>query len=639
MGRTLRLLAVVLCSANLCFSQMAAVVSSGRFGLPIATGDSRIILQPSYPTVCSTFYATKYLASTTTININPYNSTCSPAGTLGCTGGTSMEPSNTSPGYAQDESQDNSAFTAAMAACPAGQAVEVAMDGSGHNAIVLGPWTQTSKIIIDAGVSIEGSRTPTDYGSTCGIVTTGSSNCTPWITVTAANMGIYGPGRLNGRAWAAYPSSATQSFNVNKLQSQCNSNGGTNHGRPACTPNSSGTVSNGPKALFLSGANGYEMYGVMVQDAGQFSIHVKDTTGAVFWNVNVINGGFVNFSDGFDPEGSSSITWFGGNISVGDNRSAIKAGTSGSSNITISHTQGGCGIGYVIGSDTQNGVKNILYDTITTHGCILAADNTAWEDQSEGFGIGSSTANGGSVDTVTRQYLCLDAEGKTFRDYTNYNGSTGTHTPIYTNIVDRDWHVLADALGNSGTFTFQGLSGFPILMQQDNGVIDGINQGIQSQGTATKDQYLTAYLGPRQTPTSITNTQFGAGTGISRIGTGTGGTTFACTSTTYQPLLGQLVVNDYHTSLSGAAPFTLKAVLTPAKEVSTKEATAPTASVQFLDNGSPIGSPVALVGDGLYYASYTVSTATSGSHLYTVSYPGDAKYSAYTWGNVTVTVP
>jgi hypothetical protein len=52
----------------------------------------------------------------------------------------------------------------------------------------------------------------------------------------------------------------------------------------------------------------------------------------------------------------------------------------------------------------------------------------------------------------------------------------------------------------------------------------------------------------------------------------------------------------------------------------------PTGSVQFQDNGSNLGSTLALNASGV--ASFTVSSLTAGTHFITASYPGDANFTA-----------
>src|SRR6185437_9534748 len=118
--------------------------------------------------------------------IDPYNLTCGSTGgtfgTLGCTGGTSYEPSSSSGSYVAAESLDNSALTSAFTSA---SCVEVVPGSGGQLGLVMAPFSIPSgkSLILDAGTHVFASRNRSDYGGTnCGLVTTGSSSCNHWIT-------------------------------------------------------------------------------------------------------------------------------------------------------------------------------------------------------------------------------------------------------------------------------------------------------------------------------------------------------------------------------------------------------------------------------------------------------------------------
>ena len=55
----------------------------------------------------------------------------------------------------------------------------------------------------------------------------------------------------------------------------------------------------------------------------------------------------------------------------------------------------------------------------------------------------------------------------------------------------------------------------------------------------------------------------------------------------------------------------------------------PTGTMQFYDNGTPLGSPIPIVEDGGYaHVSYTATLTTPGQHNITASYSGDSNYNA-----------
>jgi uncharacterized repeat protein (TIGR02543 family) len=638
-------------SGNMQAANCSVTATFNLGGVTVATGDTRTVPEPTFPTVCAQVQATKYLVRTTLLNVDPYNPTCGSIsgtnGVLGCKGGTSYEPSSTaSPTFTSAETLDNSLLTTAWASCPTGQAVELVAGTSGQLGFVMAPFSiPTGKsLIVDAGVSVKASRNRADFGGTnCGLVTTASSSCNHWITSpSTTGSGIYGYGTFDARGWDIFttgsaPAGMTQGFYYNRIQAYCNNHGGAINGSPACTVNASGNNSYGPNALNLVGAKNFTLYKTTIQDAGNFIFNWQSGDGLTAWGVKLIAPFEVSNTDGFDPLNSQNGTFTHGFISNGDNHTAFKAKASATKNITIDHTQTGAGIAIAVGTDINSfGVSNILVQDIVQRGNLF-------NSQSTGIQIGSSTANGGVVDKVTFQRFCSVNEKNSIRFYTNYGGQTGSSTPIYTNILGRQLHFLASTppytTGKSGTYTFQGLLGHPMSVQLDNVVIDGTNEGIAQQSGVTKDQYAGIFLGPGAVDSSLL-TQFAAGTSVITSGSSGTSTPYACNTSMWQPLIGELNLktatrnNNQSYTVASPTPYTLQVVLRPATEINSKESPALTAPVSFLEDGVSIGS-VALTGDGTF-ASLTLSNPPPGTHTYTARYPGDSNYAAFSFGNIVV---
>jgi polygalacturonase len=624
-------------------------------GFPVATGDSRTVTEPSLTalTICSQVHATKYIVSTNTIDRDPFKTGCGSLsgtfGTIGCTGSSSFEPSNTSASFNSDETLDT-AIQTAINACPAGQAVELipSTDVPPKMGFVVGLLSLKNaggsgvKLLGDMGIHVWASRNPATYGGTCGQIPGSCGN--HWITAAnTSGAGIYGYFVLDGRGWDRYTSSSSQSFYINRLQSYCNNRGKASHGSPACTPAADVGFSYGPTVLNLINADDFTLYKTTLKDAGGFNLNWKLSDGGTFWDYKILSPHEVSNTDGTDTVDSTNATFAYGFISNGDNHCAFKADGSGPTNANISflHNQTRAGIGCVLGSATES-ESNILVDH-------LVQDGNLYNDQSEGIGIGSSTKNGGSVDTITFQNVCMMNESKAIRIYSNYGGQTGSHTPIYTNVLLRNITVLPSTApyitGKSGTFTFQGLSGFPAGIQLDNIDIQGTNEGIETQGAATNDRYASVLLGPGQVDSSLAGTSgqllVPPATAVTLSGTAGTSTSYPCSTSMVQFLVGELnlktSVRNNNQSYSGTAPYTLQAMVEPTTSISTKESAQPTGSVQFKD-GATVIATVALGGDGTF-AQYTVPTAGSGTHTYTAHYVGDSNYSAFDFGSVTVTVP
>jgi polygalacturonase len=635
-------------------SAIASAVYTISPGFPVATvatGDTRTITEPTFPVPTATFKATKFIAKTTTLNVDPYNPTCGgpkPNGTLGCTGGTSYEPSSSSSSYVAAETLDNTAFNTALASCNSTHPLEVIPGDSGQLGIVLAPWSIPNgcKIILDAGIVVYASRNRTDYGGTnCGLISTASSSCNHWITSPGTTgAGIYGYGILFMRSWDIFiPSSApanmNQGFYYNRVQSYINKRGSATDGSPAGTKNALGNNSYGPNGLNLVGANNFTLYKTTIKDTGNFIFNWQSGNGMTAWGAKLIAPFEVSNTDGWDPLNSVNGTFTQGVISNGDNHVAIKAKAGPSQNLTISNTQLGAGIAIAIGTDQAAGVSNVLATNIVGRGNLNNKQGTLIQ-------IGSSTANGGSVNQVTFRNFCGVNYQNGVRLYTNYGGQTGTSTPNYTNWLLQNIHILPSTApyttGNSGTYTFQGLNGTPIAGQIDNFAIDGTNQGIASQSGVTKDQYTQIHLGPGPVASSLIS-QFAVGTSALTSGTPGTGAPYPCTTAMWKPLVGDLNLktatsnnNQSYTHSSPAPAYTLQAVLQPATEINNKESAALTQPVSFLDNGVSIGT-APLAGDGSF-ASFTVTPPSSGTHVYTAQYPGDSNYPVFAFGSVTVTI-
>jgi hypothetical protein len=629
------------------------VISTGT----LATGDSRTVNQPPFPLTCSKFSATKYIVSTTSLDVNPYNPTCGSVsgtnGTLGCTGGTSLEPSSTaSPTFTSAETDDNTAFKAALTACPSGHAVELIPGSSGQMAIVLGSivWPTGVSVILDPGTTVYASRNPADFGGgDCGTIPTGKdgTSCSDhWITAPGTSgIGFYGFGMFNGRGWdKAYGNSAASGWYYNRVQSYCSNHGKAELGSPACTPTTGASgIAYGPDAFHLKNANNVTFYGVWLIDADNFNLYWGDSSnGLTVWDMKIMSPFEVSNSDGIDPSyAATDATIANSFISVGDNHMALKSDNGGSytagltSNISVLNIQTGAGIAITVGADTLDGVSNFLVDGFRQKG---NPNNT----QSAGFGIDTSATQGGVVHLVTFENGCVTDENKTALFSAFYAGGSA-NPPTMTDVTVQDVHALnGAATGNSGEFIFQGYSASYLLgLTLNNVVADG------TIPSSTGNEYANVNLGPDPVSANIQCTlnvpstcTTGSGLTVTNNVTTTNAA-YPCTTTTWQPLVGDLVLNtstaNNQSTFSGASPatYTLQAVIHPATDVSSKESPAIASPVTFYDNGSVVGTaPLSANGT---LASLSLSGVTAGTHVYTAGY-SDSNYPAYTFGNVTTSI-
>ena len=620
-----------------------------------ATGDTRTITEPSAllnsPTICATVKATKYIAWTTAKNIDPGNYWGCPGGAgtgnLGCTGGRSPEPSSVAPNasapavssnYAAAETKDNPALLTAMNSCPAGEVVELSVGTSGQNAFVFGPISAVNSsgagiyISTDAGIRNYASLSPADYaGGSCGTMGTASTNCGSSTTsgwLFAPNGGGYiGYGIWDQRLWDTFTTGVTtQSFGYQRIYTYCAEHGVAKNGSWTCPAGSTTSgygIAYGPTGFNFVGNGGGLVYkATLLNGAGFLSQTVNvtgsSTGGCVFWDAKLFAPFNISNSDGWDPLNTTNCTFTHGYISNGDNHTALKATGSPTSNITFSYSQTGAGIGVAIGTDITKGVTNFLATGITQNGNL---NNSAQQVGAE-ITCGSHT---GAVAQVTFQNFCQRNESSSALNI--IANSSGCK---YSNILAQNFNNLSN-----GNYNIQGVSGATIGAQVNN---------LQTSGTpGGSSQYANIYNGPGSSASSII-TKLGCGANnVVCTGSPSGVPIYPCTSSTWQPLTGELNIQNpaglnNNQTYSGAGPIVLEAVIQPTTEINSKESAYPSAGVQFYDNGAAIGSPVTPTGDGTT-ATYTVSSVSSGTHNYTAKYNttgSDANYpTAFAFGAVT----
>ena len=627
-----------------------SVLKSGLFGLVLvcplsgfsqstvtpATGDSRTVTEPTFPTVCATVAATKYVAFTNTVNIDPYNPTASPQGQMGATGGTDAQPSSVAPNaappnissnYNPAETKDNTALTNAMglSSC-SGKAVELIAGDSGQNAFVLGSFTIPANVSIigDAGIRVFASRSPADYGGgNCGTMSTANTtSCTSWINIKGANSGIYGYAIWDGRGWSKFTTGATtQSFYYQRLITYCVAHGGTKNGSPTCPSGlPSYQKAYGPNGLQTNGASNYTEYKFTLRDGAQFQHNIELTTGCTFWGVKLFAPFELSNTDGWDPLNTQNCTFTHGIISNGDNITALKSTSTSTptKNISFVDNQTGAGIGVAFGTDVEGGISNYLVSNLQMNGNLY---NSA---QADGLSA-TDGSHSGTISQITYQNICMQNEQQSW----NFNMAQSNLTGLLLQNIAVLPSTAPYTTGKSGTFELQGRSGKVLGAQINNAQILGTNQG----GT---NQYASIYLGPG----TVSFTP--SGTGVTVANHVTTSPAAYCTSSGWKQLNGELNIktaslnNQQSVTTSGA--FTLQAVLQPTTDINIKEQAQPLGTIQFLYNGSPTGSPVALSGDNTY-ASLTISEAPQGTSTYSAKYvpkSGEA-YQTYTFGSVTVT--
>jgi polygalacturonase len=423
------------------------------------TGDSRTVTEPVFPAVCSQLSA----AITEVNNDIP----------------TTVDATVTNPDGARIQAALNSCSTSHP-----GEAVELSMDPTGaYNAFLSGPLSMPSNVtlLVDPGVTLFFSRNAADYyksGSTCGTVNSGSStsSCKPLIDVPSGvtNVGIMGYGKMDGRGGDPLINAFTTAGHT--------APGAYSWWTQAAQADISPTASQqNPIFVQLDGGSNITMYKITLLNSPMF--HVKgnaNTNGFTAWDVKIVTPTYTRNTDGIDPDQAQNWTVTKSWISDGDDNIAVGAsgtpgGASMAKNISITNNHFFAGHGESIGSFTDAGVTNALFD-----GNMLAGDDfsgfgsainaTAFTMQSTpaktypvDYADGNSTAiriksdqaAGGIVTNIQYSNSCFLDHKSDLLFTPLYNTDSGSDTPNVSGVLLQNLAFLNDDK-SAGTLQFTG---------------------------------------------------------------------------------------------------------------------------------------------------------------------------------------
>jgi polygalacturonase len=403
----------------------------------LATGDTRSVSQPSVPgTVCATLTSGLQMASRTSSTAN-----------------------ETTP-------PDTSRIQAALDSCKqsgSGQvAVKLVAADSTHTAFLTGPLTvhQGEVLLLDSGVTLYGSLNPANYQisgkPTCGTVASSSGGCKPLITVSGANAGVEAvrsssgsQGRIDGRGDLDILGTSTSWWD---LATEAKNDGGNQ---------------NNPRMIQANSSDNFTLYDIDLLNSPNFHVSYSGN-GFTAWGVRIKTPATARNTDGIDPAGATNVTIADSYIQDGDDGIAIKGGSAASSNITVEndHFYGTHGIS--IGSETNSGVSNVLFENNTLSGTDSSGNASG---SANGIRIKSSAANGGTVKQITYDATCLTKVKYPLVFDTHYSDGTGSYTPYFTDIVVNG--VKSSSSVSGATSTYVGLdSGHPLGLTLENVSLD-----------------------------------------------------------------------------------------------------------------------------------------------------------------------
>jgi polygalacturonase len=383
--------------ASLSPAAAVSLTASTAAAATLATGDSRSVSQPSVPSACTTLSAT-------------------------------LETSDELFSSSQESSPpDTSRIQSALNSCSGtGKAVVLAPSGS-DNAFLSGPLSLPASVVlvVDSGATLYASRNPANYQvsgqATCGTVASSDNGCKPFINVTGSNAGIMGTqsssgaqGEINGRGDQDILGTSGTWWAL------------------ANTANTDSEKQNNPRLIESDGYNNLTLYDIDLVNAPFFHVYFQSGNGLTVWGVRIKTPATARNTDGVDPDSSTNVTVNDSYIQDGDDGIAIKTNASAASNMTIenSHFYGTHGIS--IGSQTQDGVSNILVKNDTVSGTDSSGNVSS---DNNGIRIKTSSSEGGKVSEVTYEDICDTGVKHNLEFNPFYSSGNGSTTPDYTDIV------------------------------------------------------------------------------------------------------------------------------------------------------------------------------------------------------------
>jgi len=572
----------------------------------VATGDSRTVTEPSFPAVC-----TQLTATLTSVNDDLP---------------TSVDATVTNP--------DGARIQAALNSCSSsnpGQAVELSVDGAGHDAFLTGPLSMPSNVtlLVDPGVYVYFSRNAQDYDKvpgthTCGTVNSSSatSSCQPLISIpgTSTNVGIMGFGKLDGRGGdvlinAIAPYQGQSWWGLSTIA------------------NSGGNQQNPRFVQIGTGASNITMYKITLRNSPLFHI---STTGAASsftaWDIKIITPTSSRNTDGIDPGNATNFTITRSWVSDGDDNIAVGGAgtTSPSTNISVTNNHFFAGHGESIGSYTSAGVSNVLFDGNMSSGNGVAGAGSAVsstgsftggvaDSNSTGLRIKSGYDRGGLVTNIQYSNSCYQDHKAEIVFSPNYEATSGTETPNLNNILMQNLTFLT-----AGTAQFTGSNNGatvnPLQVTLDNVTFPNSYPSTEFS-PAPSNASLT--LGPGDVSSNFV-TDYGTFVGSNSntlVNNITVATTFPpqCNFTYIAPeLTGPTGLPQ---TLTYGQNATAVVILTPA----VGGAAYPTGTVTLTDALTSNATTVTLTGT-TDTISIPLGILSVGTHTFTATYSGDSNY-------------
>jgi polygalacturonase len=368
--------------------------------------DTRTVIEPFFPQLCTTLDAQLQAA------------------------GRTLAP-------ADEQKLDTARIQKAIDKCGKGRAVLLHVNEQ-NNAFLTGPLELRPEItlIVGVGVTLFASRDPSLYAvspGSCGIVShgpvvggPGTRGCKPLISVDhAPHTAIMGDGVIDARGGEKMLGSQYSWWD---LAEQARAGGGQQV----------------PRILVADYSDDFTLYRITLRNSPNFHVVYNHGNGFTVWGLRIDTPQrLARNTDGVDPGGGSkNITITHSYIRAGDDNVAIKGGTGGLTNMTVSHNHFYWGHGMSIGSETNGGVSKIRVFDLSLDG----PDN--------GIRIKSNGSRGGLTHDVVYDDVCIRNSPNPITLDTAYSAAGTTEGNSPPSMKDITLHNVR--VSGGGKITFNG---------------------------------------------------------------------------------------------------------------------------------------------------------------------------------------
>jgi polygalacturonase len=335
---------------------------------------------------------------------------------------------------AADEAKlDTVRIQKALDGCGKGKAVELAASGA-KNAFLSGALQLRSGVtlLIDKGVTLFGSRDAEVFATSpgsCGLVNEAAKGgCRPLIGVNnVKDAAVMGDGVIDGRGGMKILGKDVSWWD---LAEQART-----HGRQQCF-----------RLIVADHSDNFTLYRVTLKNSPNFHVVYNAGDGFTVWGLKIDTPKrLARNTDGVDPgNGAKNITITHSYLREGDDNVAIKGGTGGVTNMTVSHNHFYWGHGMSIGSETNGGVSKIRVFDLTLDG----PDN--------GIRIKSNASRGGLVHDVVYDDVCVRDSPNPITLDTSYSAAGSLEGKLFPEYRDVTLHNVR--VSGGGKISLNGYS-------------------------------------------------------------------------------------------------------------------------------------------------------------------------------------